>query len=83
MTVIRYAQPPGIRALGVENFPENGLYEAVEQGISLGCPLSPLMGALFLDVLDKREAGLGLNESVVIPDVGLTASRVPLVTKAK
>ncbi len=41
MTVIRYAQPPGIRALGVENFPENGLYEAVEQGISLGCPLAP------------------------------------------
>ncbi len=31
---------------------DNGLYEAVEQGISLGCPLSPLMGALFLDVLE-------------------------------
>jgi len=29
-------------------------YEDIEQGLSLGCPLSPLMGALFLDVLDKR-----------------------------
>lgn len=39
---------------------DNGLYESVEQGISLGCPLSPLMGALFLDVVDKRMEATGL-----------------------
>ena len=39
---------------------DDGLYEDIEQGISLGCPLSPLMGALFLDVLDKRMAATGL-----------------------
>ena len=39
---------------------DDGLYEDIEQGISLGCPLSPLMGALFLDVLDRRMEGLGL-----------------------
>ncbi|QDV22544.1 reverse transcriptase domain-containing protein [Aureliella helgolandensis] len=33
---------------------DDGLYEDIDKGISLGCPLSPLMGALFLDVLDKR-----------------------------
>ena len=30
---------------------DDGLYEDIDQGISLGCPLSPLMGALFLDRL--------------------------------
>lgn len=39
---------------------DDGIYEDVEQGISLGCPLSPLMGALFLDVLDKRMESTGL-----------------------
>ena len=39
---------------------DDGLYEDIEQGISLGCTLSPLMGALFLDVLDRRMEGLGL-----------------------
>jgi RNA-directed DNA polymerase len=39
---------------------DDGLYEAVEQGISLGCSLSPLMGALFLDLLDKRMETTGL-----------------------
>ena len=39
---------------------DGGLYEEIEQGISLGCPLSPLMGALFLDVLDKRMDKLGM-----------------------
>ncbi len=39
---------------------DDGLYEDIEQGISLGCPLSPLMGALFLDVLDRRVEGTGL-----------------------
>ncbi len=31
-----------------------------ERGISLGCPLSPLIGAFFLDDLDRRMASLGL-----------------------
>lgn len=39
---------------------DDGLYEDINKGISLGCPLSPLMGALFLDVLDKRMEGMGL-----------------------
>jgi retron-type reverse transcriptase len=39
---------------------DDGLYEDIEQGISLGCPLSPLMGAVFLDVLDKRMEATGL-----------------------
>jgi RNA-directed DNA polymerase len=37
-----------------------GRYEDVGQGISQGCPLSPLMGALFFDVLDRRMEATGL-----------------------
>jgi hypothetical protein len=32
----------------------------VERGISLGCPLSPLMGALYLKLLDERVEETGL-----------------------
>jgi hypothetical protein len=32
----------------------------VERGISLGCPLSPLMGALYLKLLDERVEATGL-----------------------
>jgi retron-type reverse transcriptase len=39
---------------------DDGLYEDIEQGISLGCPISPLMGALFLDRLDRRMEANGL-----------------------
>ena len=39
---------------------ENCLYSTVERCISLGCPLSPVMGALYLDVLDRRMADTGL-----------------------
>ncbi len=39
---------------------DDGFYEDINQGISLGCPLSPLMGALFLDVLDTRMDAVGL-----------------------
>ncbi len=39
---------------------DGGEYEDITQGISLGCPLSPLMGALYLKPLDDRMAQLGL-----------------------
>ena len=34
-------------------------YTAIQKGISLGCPLAPLMGALYLKPLDDRKAALG------------------------
>jgi RNA-directed DNA polymerase len=39
---------------------DGGLYEDVERGISLGCPLSPLTGALYLKLLDERLEETGL-----------------------
>ena len=39
---------------------ENCLQSTATRGISLGCPLSPVMGALYLDVLDRRMAAAGL-----------------------
>lgn len=38
---------------------DGGEYTDIEQGISLGSPLSPLMGALYLKPLDDRMAELG------------------------
>lgn len=38
---------------------DGGEYTDIEQRISLGCPLSPLMGALYLKPLDDRMAELG------------------------
>ena len=38
---------------------DGGKFIDITQGISLGCPLSPLMGALFLKPLDDRIAQLG------------------------
>ena len=38
---------------------DGGEYVDITQGISLGCPLSPLMGALYLKPLDDRMAELG------------------------
>ena len=32
---------------------QDGYYQPVTKGISLGCPLSPLMGALYLSLLDS------------------------------
>ncbi len=39
---------------------DDGLYHDVRRGISRGCALSPLMGALFLDALDRRMEQTGL-----------------------
>jgi hypothetical protein len=36
------------------------LFYDIERGISLGCPLSPLMGTLFLQTSDERMEQLGL-----------------------
>jgi hypothetical protein len=38
----------------------DGIYAVVQKGISLGCPLSPLLGALFLKPLDDAMAQTGL-----------------------
>jgi hypothetical protein len=38
---------------------DGGEYTDIEQGISLGCPLSPLMGALYLKLLDDKMAEMG------------------------
>ena len=37
-----------------------GVFWDYERGISLGCPLSPLIGAFFLKELDERMVRLGL-----------------------
>ena len=37
-----------------------GVFWDYERGISLGCPLSPLMGAFYLNELDQRMAKTGL-----------------------
>ncbi len=37
-----------------------GCFWDYERGISLGCPLSPLIGAFFLDELDRRMAASGV-----------------------
>ena len=39
---------------------QDGRYREVHRGIALGCPLSPLMGALYLKDLDDRMAETGL-----------------------
>ncbi len=39
---------------------DGGLYEDKAVGISLGCPLSPLMGELYIDPVDKLMEATGL-----------------------
>ena len=40
---------------------ENCLYTSVTRGISLGCPLSPVMAAIYLEPLDRRMEASGLT----------------------
>ena len=39
---------------------DDGMYEDVKRGIPMGCPLSPLMGAIYLVLLDYRVEETGL-----------------------
>jgi hypothetical protein len=39
---------------------DDGLYQDVTGGIPMGCPLSPLMGAIYLTPLDERMAQAGV-----------------------
>ncbi len=46
-----------------------GWFWDCERGISLGCPLSPLIGAFFLDQLDRRMIATGLFYVRFIDDI--------------
>lgn len=60
---------------------DDGHYEDIQQGISLGCSLSPLMGALFLEELDRRVEETGLFYARFMDDwVILAPSRWKLRT---
>ena len=43
---------------------EDCLYPTVTRGISLGCPLSPVMAAIYLELLDRRMDATGLTTPV-------------------
>jgi len=47
---------------------ENCLYSTVTPGISLGCPLSPVMAALYLEPLDRRMEATGLTYARFMDD---------------
>lgn len=47
---------------------ENCLYSTVEAGISLGCPLSPVMAAIYLEPLDRRMEATGLTYARFMDD---------------
>ncbi len=53
---------------------DGGLYTAITRGIALGCPLSPLMGALYLKPLDDRMAQLWVWYLRYVDDWVLLAS---------
>ena len=46
----------------------NCLYSTVRVGISLGCPLSPVMAALYLEPLDRRIEASGLTYARFMDD---------------
>jgi retron-type reverse transcriptase len=47
---------------------ENCLYSTVTVGISLGCPLSPVMAAIYLEPLDRRMEATGLTYARFMDD---------------
>jgi len=47
---------------------DDGVYEDVTRGISLGCALSPVMGAVYLQRLDERMEATGLFYSRFMDD---------------
>ena len=47
---------------------ENCLYSTVKRGISLGCPLSPVMAAIYLEPLDRRMEATGLTYARFMDD---------------
>lgn len=47
---------------------ENCLYSTVTRGISLGCPLSPVMAAIYLEPLDRRMEATGLTYARFMDD---------------
>ena len=53
--------PPGAPVeLTIAGEQFGGLYRNIKRGISLGCPLSPLIGALYLKLMDDRMEKTGL-----------------------
>jgi retron-type reverse transcriptase len=54
---------------------ENCLYATVTRGISLGCPLSPVMAALYLEPLDRRLEATGLTYARFMDDWVILAPR--------
>ena len=52
---------------------DGGLYEDMQRGISLGCPLSPLMGAFCLKLLDERMETTGLPYARFMDDWAILA----------
>ncbi len=52
---------------------QDGRYREVHRGIPLGCPLSPLVGALYLKALDDRMAETGLFYARFMDDFVLLA----------
>lgn len=53
---------------------QDGLYRDVTQGICLGCPLSPLIAALYLKPLDERLEAMGLFYARFMDDWVVLAS---------